>query len=306
MADILTDAKAFRFKDLDLSGNLVSWNDKIGMRLAVHQYLKRDGGEVENMGAEPGRFVMRLCFLGDAWAKQYRALVAAIRKDPRGQMVHPLLGTLRVACEGISDAAVSPAAERDSINLSVPFVEDAVDATVLAESFIGPVARQARITSYAAKVTSAISQIASAVSAGATLTGAAITFGAAAVHAASSDTPDPSLDQKIEEVVSATSAAITAVRADPRAGTDATTYALVAHIEQLQAECMALAEAVASSKPTIVTYVVAGTTDVATLAARLYGGDALARLDELMTLNRIPNPHAIPAGMVLRVAAPTM
>jgi prophage DNA circulation protein len=306
MADTLTDAKAFRFKDLDLSGNLVSWNDKIGMRLAVHQYLKRDGGEVENMGSEPGRFVMRLCFLGDQWAKQYRALVAAIRQDPRGQMVHPLLGTLRVACEGISDAAVSPAAERDSINLSISFVEDAVDATVVAEGFVGPAARQGQISSLATQVTTAISQIASAASAGAVLTGAAISFAAAAVAAASSDTPDPSLDQKIAGVVTSASAAITAVRADPRAGTDATTYALVALIEQLQAECMALAEAVAASKPTIVAYVVAGTTDIATLAARLYGADALARVDELLTLNRIPDPHAIPAGMVLRVAAPTL
>src|SRR5437867_436158 len=132
---VLTDAAAFRFKDLDLSGNLVSWNDRIGLRLAVHQYLKRDGAEVEPMGAEPGRFTMRLCFLGAEWAKQYRALVASIRKDPKGQMVHPLLGTLRVACEGISDAAVVPATERDSINLVASFVEDAVDATTISGDF---------------------------------------------------------------------------------------------------------------------------------------------------------------------------
>ena len=122
MADtVLTDAKAFRFKDMDLSGNLVAWNDKIGIRLAGHQYLKRDGAEQEHMGAEPGRFSMRLCFLGATWAKQYLAFVASIRKDPKGQMVHPLFGTLRVACEGIPDAAVTPGTERDSINLAVSF-----------------------------------------------------------------------------------------------------------------------------------------------------------------------------------------
>src|SRR6516165_5440145 len=108
MADsILTDTASFRFKEMDLAGNLVSWNDAIRIRLAVHVYLKRDGAEIEPMGAEPGRFSMRLCFLGANWAKQYRAFVASIRQDPKGQMVHPLLGTLRVACEGIADAAVA-------------------------------------------------------------------------------------------------------------------------------------------------------------------------------------------------------
>src|SRR5438128_2010798 len=103
----------FRFStnagvDLDLEGALVVWNDAIGIRLARHSYLKRDGAEQEPMGAEPGRFTMRLALMGAAWASNYRTLVAAIRQDPRGLLVHPLLGNLRVACTGISDASSEP------------------------------------------------------------------------------------------------------------------------------------------------------------------------------------------------------
>src|SRR5262249_23506956 len=57
----------FRFKDLDLEGFLVGWNDTIGIRLARHSYLKRDGAEQEPMGAEPGRFTMRIALMGASW-----------------------------------------------------------------------------------------------------------------------------------------------------------------------------------------------------------------------------------------------
>lgn len=310
MADpVLTDVSAFRFKDMDLSGSLVSWNDVLRLRLAVHQYLKRDGAEVEPMGAEPGRFTMRLCFLGADWAKRYRAFVASIRKDPRGQLVHPILGTFRVACEGVSDAAVVPASERDSINLTTTFVEDAVDTTIAAESLPGPAARQGAIADRAAKLLQLVGIVgafAPLVSAAATLAGAASSFAAAAVHAASTDTPDPSLDRRLDDVATAARAAADAALANTTVASDASRYQVLTAIEQLRAECLALADAVAASKPALVVYVVPGTTDVATLAAMLYGKDARGRIDELLTLNRIADPHAIPAGTVLRVAAPTL
>src|SRR5439155_894147 len=73
---VLTDAYHCTWKDIDLSGALLSWNDKIAIRIAMHRYLKRDGGEAEPMGAEPGAFTMRFVFMGRDWAKRYGAPAA--------------------------------------------------------------------------------------------------------------------------------------------------------------------------------------------------------------------------------------
>lgn len=306
MADVLTDAKSFRWKDLDLAGNLMSWNDRIGMRLAVHQYLKRDGAEVEPMGAEPGRFTMRLCFLGENWAKQYRALVATIRKDPRGQMVHPLLGTMNVACEGIPDASVVPGQERDSINLTIVFVEDQVDAQVLSDDSPGPAARKAKIVSIASQV-SAISQAAAWGQTAVNLTTAAISFAVAAESAAASlSDADVTLDGQLGVVATSSEDAEDAIADDSTYTTPAASFVALSVVEQLYAECLDMLDAVAATKPLILTYTVPAQTDVASIAARLYGKDGLGRMDEILVLNRIANPYAIPAGTVLQVATPTI
>src|SRR3990167_1752424 len=167
---VLKDAKSFRFKDLDLSGNLVSWNDKIGIRLAVHEFLKVDGALVERMGNAPGRFSMQVVFLGDDWASRYRAVVASIKDDSKGQMVHPLLGEMPVACEGISDARVVPGQERDTITFTLTFVEDLLsrvstkDQDVPAKSqaittaTANLTAQSAGFTSAATKVTTLVTQ----------------------------------------------------------------------------------------------------------------------------------------------------
>src|SRR5579871_925418 len=144
-ASILTDAYPLKFKDLDLSGALVSWNDKIGIRLATHRYLKRDGAENEPMGADPGEFRMRLVFVGPDWAKRYRELVTSIRQEPRGLMVHPLLGKVRVACQ-TSVGDVDPPRQRDTIQITLSFIEDAIDTALVVDDQEGPAAKQQKVT----------------------------------------------------------------------------------------------------------------------------------------------------------------
>lgn len=325
----LTDAKDFKFKDLELAGNLVSWNDRIGVRLALHQYLKRDGAEVEPMGAEPGRFTMRLAFLGKAWAKQYRALVASIRDDPRGQMTHPILGSMQVACESISDAQVVPGQERDSISVTVTFVEDAIDALSLSERFPGPIARQARVESKAARLVDAVAGFATSASLAVTAAASAITFAAAANQVLSGGpsagpsggVPDPTIRQRLRDIGEQTAKLIAAVRSDvarnsqrrqaePRkAGkqaTDAAAFPAIEAAQSLYAECLALMESVTASQPAQVEYIVPARAHVATIAAALYGKDALLRIDEMLRANRLPDPHAIRAGTRLQLPTPTI
>lgn len=304
----LTDTSDFRFKDIPLAGNLVSWNDRIGVRLAGHQYLKRNGAEQEPMGAEPGRFTMSLCFLGANWAKQYRALVASILADPRGEMVHPLLGNMKVACLGIDDANVTPGDEIDSINLRVSFVEDALDAR-LSETFPGPSVMAARVKSLALDITSAIGQFAATALLAEQLVLAAINYASAARALFESGSPaDPSIEVLLDEVAIRTNSVSAALLVEAAADeeTDATAYAPLQAIQQTYAACLGLAAALAASRPALIVYVVPKTTNVAALAASLYGGDAIDRIDEILRLNRIPNPMLIRAGTRLQVSTPTI
>jgi prophage DNA circulation protein len=308
----LTDAKAFMFQDLRLNGWLVSWNDRIGIRLAVHQYLKRDGAEVEPMGAEPGRFSMKICFLGDNWARMYRYFIFRIRKNPKGQLVHPVLGSLPVACEGITESSVTPGTERDCINLTVAFVEDNIyDASAATSNAKrAPAEMAAKVSTLSATLNSilaaisSVSQAAGLISAAATLVTAAVGFVASAVAAATTDTPDPSTSQQLQTTGYATGTMIAALRSSPAFATDASRYEAISTCEQIYAACLALADALESSKPTIVSYTVGGDTNIAALAAALYGRDGYGKIDELCTLNRIPNPFLITAGTVLRIASP--
>lgn len=77
----------------------------------------------------------------------------------------------------------------------------------------------------------------------------------------------------------------------------------VAAVEEAQAASIDLSDAVASSRPVIVDYVVPEMMDVVTLAQRRYGTNPLARASDILGLNRIPNPAAIPSGTVLRIPA---
>ena len=291
---------------MSLAGNLLAWNDRVGVRLAVHQYLKRDGAEVEPMGAEPMRFTMRLCFLGVAWAKQYRAFVESIRADPRGELVHPILGTIRVACEGVQDAAVVPGSERDSIAVTVGFVEDSVDAIVQAERFPGPTAQAARVQNLAVGLVDTVAGLVVAAGVVQTFVGYALTFAASARQMFESGESNPSVDQQLEAAGVSADAATAAVLVDTTTTTsNAERYEALQLIQQLYAAALTLMLSIAASRPALVTYVVPLDTNVTSLVATLYGADGLSRVDEVLRLNRVPDPFRIPAGTRLQVPTPT-
>jgi prophage DNA circulation protein len=331
---ILTDAFDFRFKDLDLSGALVSWNDTFAQRVATHEYPKRDGAEQEPMGAAPARFRMRLCFLGGTWAKQYRALVASIRSQPRGLLVHPVFGNINVVCKGIDDAAIDPGKAKNLVDLTLSFEEDSVDTTIAAQDFQGPAAKAARVKNQAQKSPSVLDRLKAAVGIAqgfadaATdtlqayqavqaevqkLSNAGSAYADAAVAATATSAVNPGLSAQLAVVGStaitaqAAAAALQVVLlASPRGTTKVETYETVALCRQLYAACLELDEAIATLKPPLVVWTIQGQTTLATVLAAFYGPDAQARLPEVMSLNRIPNPVNIPAGFRMTLPAPTV
>lgn len=308
----LTGTYDFRFKteraDLDLAGSLLSWNDKIGMRLVSHEYLKRHGAEQEWMGASPGEFRMKLVFMGNGWAGRYRELVAAIRADPRGLLVHPLLGEVRVACRGIDDAMVEPGQMLDTIHVSISFVEDVLWDGYLVphEELEGPSAKSAKVTSLSSSFTSLVAPFAAAATAATKFTAAVISYAAAALAAINNDSPDASLQGKLDEARKTAGAVIDAIRDDPEATSGAITQPAIDAAERLYDACVQLDESVAALKPVLVTFTVPSTMHVAAVAARFYGKDGRSKIDEILALNRIANPHAIQVGTTLRLAAPTV
>lgn len=71
--------------------------------------------------------------------------------------------------------------------------------------------------------------------------------------------------------------------------------------EQAAAGCILLGQALAAEHPLLVRYLVTQTINVVLLAQQLYGINAGARAVEIMGLNKIATPGAIPAGTILQV-----
>ena len=301
----LTDTQAFRWKDQELHGFLTNFGDTSKPRLAIHEFLKRDGAAIEYMGRAPRRFKMSLVFVGADWRKRYVNLLASIDNDPKGLLVHPLLGKVRVACEGVDGSNVDVSRELDTISVPLTFVEDAVDTQLeaTAEDKQSVSAKQALVTTRtselstnAAKFTTAATKVALAVS-------SATTYAAAAQAAALASTPDPTLATKLGDVQEACKDVRAAVLADPVATSAALAFPAIASAEQVYDACLQLAAAADALRPPTITFTVPQTMHVASLAARLYGKDGSRRIDENLTLNRITNPAAIPGGTVLLVAS---
>jgi hypothetical protein len=122
----------------------------------------------------------------------------------------------------------------------------------------------------------------------------------AAAAAASAQGPiDASLESQLATVALSTAAIIAAISSDPVGLGTAATYDALAAAEVVYAACQDLADAVMAARPPIIEFVVPGVTSIAVLAAQRYGSQAISRIDEILSLNVIPTPTAIPAGTKL-------
>jgi prophage DNA circulation protein len=329
--NVIPNGFAFSFQPdngqaLVLHGSLASFTDKIRIRLASHNYLKRDGGEQEPMGSDPGRFSFRFCLLDPDPGSFYRAIVQAVRDSPRGLLTHPLLGNIRCACEGVElshDLGVSANAP----DATISFIEDALDTALNADRDTSPnesssdtftaadaldlamslldSAQDAQ--DFADELQKSIAKIAStdAVEAAAAASASSRVYATAAVAAWRSSTPDPSLATRLETVrsdVDTTRDAILAIQL----AREADRYPVLAAAEQVYASALNLDTAIRSVSPPLITYVVPGLCHVAELAAALYGPDSAGYIEQILTRNRIPNPFAIRAGTLLEVVSPAV
>lgn len=294
---------------LDFDAQIVEWNDTRKPRIVVHEYLKRDGGEAEYMGRAPFRVKMTAVYVGPNWRKDYATLLATFDASPTGTLVHPMIGQVKVACEGVEGARVS-LEELDTVVVPLSFVENNVDQKLEAQSSgnQGAAAKASAVGSFAANVTSAVAMFASATTVAGQLTAAAIGYAASVVTSLSAGaTADATLGQQLSTVVAKASATAAAVRADKAATSDAVAFPALLAVEQLLDACAQVDEAARSARPTLMLYIVPATTSLLAIAQRFYGRDAGRRLDEIRNNNpgKIPNPAAVVTGTQLYMATAT-
>ena len=293
-----------KFKDLTLFANLVEWVDTRKPRLASHEFLKRDGGQVEPMGRAQAHVKMTLVFVGETFADQFAALSNSIDQNPRGTLIHPLYGRMQVACEGIDGAALNVEQAGNLYTVPISFIEDNLDVTNAIQT-TGVGSKQQDVSNAVNAIQGKIAKY-TAISQGIiNLCRAAMSFTAGATSAFQSNKLDPTLGPALQAINASTATTIQGVWAT--GANSIANYDTVVQLEILLDACNQLLSAISVAKPQLISYTMPMQMHVATLAQKLYGAEGRARIDEILMNNpgKIPNPSAIAAGVVLLVAQPT-
>lgn len=293
---------------VDFGKYVTEWSDTREYDLATHQYLKRAGGENEDMGRAPHLCSVVLSFAGPTWYKDFLALVAELDKSPKGVLTHPLFGQMRAACRGYHDAKMNVEQAADLYVVPLAFIEDNLDSTISSPQSQGPGAQVQLVNAYASTTTTATAKYTTSSSAVSSYTSAATAYATAAMAAVLSGKADYTLPSQLGGLMTMAMAARDAVRADPADTTDAPRYSAVVAIELLLDACRQLDRSVALLRPTLVVYVVPYRVSLTKLAHQFYGKDGLARIPEIQLNNpgKIPDPHGIAPNTQLRMAPATV
>ena len=92
-----------------------------GRRVAVHEYPGRDEPFVEDLGRRTKRWTVEAFVVGDDYAAIRDRLIDACDMPGAGELVHPYLGSLQVACTACS--LTERTREGRMARLSLEFVE---------------------------------------------------------------------------------------------------------------------------------------------------------------------------------------
>jgi len=322
---VLRNAFDFQFKGLSLNGSVESWSDDLPIRLATYQYLKKDGAEVEPMGAGPKAFSFRCAFIGADCGERYKALAASIQAEPRGLLVHPRLGQFQAACSGLK-ASENPATALDVVEFSIDFIENQLDQSLVTGSVPSVYTFSARLQdalTRASNATQAIVQnrIANLVFSAAVvavqalnqllekLDALCIAFAQTTPDSLATDptliSPAP-LDKMLgqaailrDDALRALTATLTVTLESDISLTDARTAVYLAYAQAEQEYRAALAQRVP-----VVPFTVPSAMPLHLISVRLYGQDAQKFMSSFYALNRIRTPHWVPGGTVLQVLRP--
>jgi hypothetical protein len=305
---VVADFQGAAYEGVDFSKWVVSWKDTREQGVVMHTYIKRDGGEGENMGRPPHECQIVLNFVGAHWRIDALKLIKKLDEKPIGLLTHPMHGNMRCAAMGYRDAEMDIANALNFYQMPLRFVESAVDTKVEGDDWQGPTAKQQDVESKGTSLNSYATQFETAAALIVELVSAAVGYATDAADAANANETDPSLDAQLAGVGAKAQATIIAIRSDPAATTDATAYPAVALCEELYDSCVQLAKAIGRTKLQLAEYVVPMTIHITNLSRSFYGKNGAAREPEILANNarRIPDPGAIPRGTRLLMAPRTV
>lgn len=104
---------------------LTGITDKAEKALAIHEYPYRPGAEIEDLGRRPREIPVKAVFFGSGYLSGVMALVRALEEDGKGELVHPLFGSLEVCVKSWS--VEHDVERRDYATVDFECVEAALD-----------------------------------------------------------------------------------------------------------------------------------------------------------------------------------
>lgn len=286
---------------LALFGESTNYSVDIQTGVAERQFLKQSGAVHQWTGAPPRKFTFSCVCIGHGStadertadvARRIKNIADTILADPFGSLIHPRLGSLDAVVESLTFNENTGEAA-DAIDYQIRFADDAV--------------RNVPASSPVAAATAAVekSQQATlgAANAGPVVLGHAQTLETACSAILSASSAVQSEMAPLTKLQAAVANAFSASEAVTRSSAPLSVRiaALLAYRYARQAYDRAVA-----GTPTTIAYSVPSRTSLSRLIATVYGGGSRALDAQILALNRIPTPHAIPQGVVLRLPSPDL
>ncbi|MCP4674769.1 MAG: hypothetical protein GY854_04490 [Deltaproteobacteria bacterium] len=135
LADWKSTMRPVSFKGITFPATQVK--NSSGRKLVKHVYPYRPGQELVDLGRQAMTINVSAVFctdpfltkvFGNLYPGRYESLLAAINDGESGELVHPVFGTLRAACESYSDTTQT--SEINTVRLELTFVEDDISGSL--------------------------------------------------------------------------------------------------------------------------------------------------------------------------------
>lgn len=278
-------------------------SDAIARAIARHTYPRRDGGDLQDMGAEPRSTRCRIEFWerapleGESTGNHLERFAAFYDVCHYGQafeFVHPITGSYRAMVESFDFDASGD--ERDAIMVEVTFVEDSTQPARFDPGSLQSVDSG----SAAVRVNADLVNV--------ELEDAGITSSVADETADSVDAWEGGPGISAREVslrLATINSQIDALIEEYELATDITRFPLYRRLQALNYSARRAASLFKQAQPQVIQITVAAPRPLRVLAAETYGAaDAEARHADLMRMNDIDDPSLLPAGTVLRAPSP--
>lgn len=302
MSDIWSTS-LFQASFAGVAFDCLATQDSIDRAVARHTFPRRDGANLEDMGAEPRSTSCQVLFWersadeGDEPGNhlvRFAAFKAAVDAGLVADFVHPITGTYRAMVANFGFEA--SAEERDLISCACTFVEDTTQPAKFDPG------SQLTVDSGAA-ATAANAKLAKA-----SLDAAGIDSSVADETSSIVDNWESDSEMTVRQVnleLASVNQKLDDTIETYELTSDVTNYTLWRRIQSLNYSARRAAALFRQSQPQTIQITVAEATPLRALVASTYGAnDAEVRYSEIMRLNEVDDPSLIPAGTVLRAPAP--